>query len=194
MSRPRRPRAWTSRDTSAALVVRYLSVTPLTGSYVLRTRTPRGGLGAASCPAATRAAFLFSRHSTRFIAYLVVMRVCPCGQRRLVLGLRLVCRGGARGGSAVARGDSLWLAWRGGGGWTARAIPGSSQRWAWWLHRREGGLVSRRVNGGHDQGAVSGSLDGGRNSMAKCHPQSCRFLVGLCGGAGRLREAPPLHH
>lgn len=33
------------RETSAAFVVRYLSVTPLEGSYVLRTRLPRGVFG-----------------------------------------------------------------------------------------------------------------------------------------------------
>ncbi|KAL7811068.1 hypothetical protein V8C26DRAFT_409107 [Trichoderma gracile] len=36
------------RVTSAAFVVRYFSVTPPTGSYVFRTRLPRGGLAAAA--------------------------------------------------------------------------------------------------------------------------------------------------
>ena len=47
MRPPRRPRACTSRDTSAALVVRYLRAAPETGSYVFRVREPRGGFGAA---------------------------------------------------------------------------------------------------------------------------------------------------
>ena len=42
MCRPSRPRLSIRRDTSAALVVLYLRVTPERGSYVFRVRVPRG--------------------------------------------------------------------------------------------------------------------------------------------------------
>jgi hypothetical protein len=68
------------RVTSAAFVVRYLSDTPLLGSYVLRTRLPRGGLGSDVAAADDSSAELALgsvglRGLTGLMEYLVVTRV-----------------------------------------------------------------------------------------------------------------------
>lgn len=68
------------RETSAALVVRYLRTTPLTGSYVLTTRLARGGLGSAAGAAGDEVSSVSvapERGRGVFMEYLVVMRVCP---------------------------------------------------------------------------------------------------------------------
>lgn len=79
---PSFPRLRISRDTSAAFVVRYLSVAPETGSYVFRVRAPRGGFVLASVVvvvvgcASPSGDFLVFRGFGFVMEYLVVMRVC----------------------------------------------------------------------------------------------------------------------
>lgn len=80
MALPRRPSAADMRRvTSAAFVVRYLSVTPLAGSYVLRTRLPRGGLGSEGAVDSSPelvVVVVCLRGLTGLMEYLVVTRVC----------------------------------------------------------------------------------------------------------------------
>lgn len=66
---------WMSRETSAALLVRYLRTTPLAGSYVLNTREPRGGLASSSGLASLRG------RRAGLMEYLVVMRAYECISR-----------------------------------------------------------------------------------------------------------------
>lgn len=91
MALPRRPMAaYIRRVTSAAFVVRYLSVTPLTGSYVLSTRLPRGGLSEEGVAADSSAELVLSdglRGLTALMEYLVVTRVYRYAHHTLAGGL-----------------------------------------------------------------------------------------------------------
>jgi len=77
------PSTWISRFTSAALVVLYFSVAPLTGSKVLRVSFARGARGAALV-AGVDSSVCFMRG--RLMEYFVVMRVYRVSLDQLFVG------------------------------------------------------------------------------------------------------------
>lgn len=83
IQRPSRPSAdCTRRVTSAAFVVRYLRFTPLTGSYVVMTRLPRGGFKFSATSASLVAPSRALRDGTVLIEYLVVIRVFASTEKK----------------------------------------------------------------------------------------------------------------